>query len=427
MGRYATPLIFLALFCVAAALMFLPGSMSGDGKLSETAFEKSALGLRGLEVLLQEKGIEVSRAEARRREDVLEDKLLVLPLRGESPGMDGGDDAETPAERALSYVAASGIPTLVILPKWRDAVTEKGVARPQFLAPRSQLVRDLALLDRSDLVVLRSPATFIEEEVPLSFGGKQKATLFAAQVFDRPTLPATCKELFGVSAGALLLACEGEVTFYLLSDPDMLNNHGLALGDNAATSLSIARLLIADSLTGSVLIDPSALSMSAPTDEDQTRASTQSLEDFQRLVTYPFTVIWGVVLIVTLLFFWRGAWRFGPAYRGEGQTAARSKRAVVEAEARLLRLGGNDGQMTAQFVRAQLLDKAAQVFGPTARLSADIERFFAHLASRDKALASALRAVSTTLIEQGAAMKGPELHKHLDLFQTLMGRAELGS
>lgn len=427
MAKYTTPLVFAVLFCVAAALMFLPGSMNGDGRLSETAFEKSALGLRGLEFLLEQKGIEVSRPDARSQETVLPDRLRILPLRAGADTAEGEDAKETPLERVLSYDRVSSVPTLVILPKWRDAVTEKGVARPALLVRRSQLVRDLALLARSDLDVMRTGATFTEEEASLSLGGKQKATLFEAQVFDRLTLSSSCKELFGVSAGALLISCESEEPLYLLSDPDLLNNHGLSLGDNAGTSLSITRLLLADSLTSRVLIDPAGLSLSEPTEEDPARATTQSLADFERLVTYPFTVIWGVVLAVTLLFFWRGAWRFGPALRGEGQAATRSKRAVVEAEARLLRLSGNDGQMTAQYVRARLMEKAIAVFGPAARLPGDIERLYAHLASRDKALASALRAVATTLVERGPAMTGPELHKNLDLFQTLMGRAELGS
>lgn len=427
MARYTTPVVFALLFCLAAALLFLPGSMSDDGSLSETTFDKSALGLRGLELLMQDNGIEVSRPDGHGGEAVLPSTLRILPLRGGKEQVDGESTAETPLEAALSGDRVYDVPTLVILPKWRDAVLRKGVARPSLMVAHSRLVRDLALLGFADLEITRTETTFVEEDAQLISGIRYKTRIFAAQLIDRASIPEHCKEMVGVSAGALMILCGNGVSFYLLSDPDLLNNHGLALGDNAATGLSILTLLLEDSLADRISIDTMGFSLTDPYGENQFRSPSQSLADFARLVTYPFTVIWGVILIVTLLVFWRGALRFGPVVRRENPGLALSKRTVVEAEARLLRLAGNDGQMTAQFVRARLLDKAAHLFGPTARLQSDIERLYAYLAGRDKGLADALRDVATALIERGGAMSGPELHKNLDAFQTLMGRAEFGS
>ncbi|MGO8264182.1 hypothetical protein ACC763_39270, partial [Rhizobium ruizarguesonis] len=44
-------------------------------------------------------------------------------------------------------------------------------------------------------------------------------------------------------SGALLLHGEDDPNVYLLSDPDLLNNHGLALADNASFAVSLVTLL----------------------------------------------------------------------------------------------------------------------------------------------------------------------------------------
>lgn len=427
MGRYTTPVVFVLLFCLAAGLMFLSDPKGGEGRLSDSAYDRSALGIKGLELLLEERGIETSRPDGRRIVAEAPNTLRILPIRGGSLVPDDPDQAETTLEDALSGDGLFSMPTLVILPKWHDSVTVTGVARPSQLVDQNRLVRDLARMLMDPLTVKRAPVAFFEEDGVFKTGGMKKTTLFQGQLFDRSSIPGYCNELFGVSHGALLIVCDLDSKFYLLSDPDILNNHGLALGENADTSLTVMSLLFADSSTVRLLIDQSGHSLAQAGADSQAEEPSDPLADFERLFAYPFNVIWGVLLAITLLFFWRGAWRFGPAAPSGITGYGRSKRAVVDAEARLLRLSGNDGQMTAQYVRALLFDKAAHVFGPSARHASDLDRFFAHLANRDKGLSDALHAVATRLMERGGSMKPPELHKNLDLFQTLMGRAELGS
>ncbi|MCP5995978.1 hypothetical protein NL385_27970, partial [Klebsiella pneumoniae] len=63
--------------------------------------------------------------------------------------------------------------------------------------------------------------------------------IYQAQVFSRDQTPSNCEEMAGLQAGPLLLKCTFDFDFYVLSDPDLLNNHGLALGENADFAISM--------------------------------------------------------------------------------------------------------------------------------------------------------------------------------------------
>lgn len=58
--------------------------------------------------------------------------------------------------------------------------------------------------------------------------------------------------------------------------------------------------------------------------------------------------------------------RFGPLLTQDRATAESSKTAAISTKARLLRLSGHDGQMVADYVRADLAQMARQIFGAAA-------------------------------------------------------------
>jgi len=92
-----------------------------------------------------------------------------------------------------------------------------------------------------------------------------------------------------------------------------------------------------------------------------------------------------------------------------------------------LRLSGNDGRMTAQFVHNLLADKAGLLFGPHAANDAGIERMFRHLALRDRSSAEAFEAISKELMNRGKSMTQPDLHRHLETFKKRLGSIKLES
>ncbi|MGO7419427.1 hypothetical protein ACCT09_05140, partial [Rhizobium ruizarguesonis] len=176
-----------------------------------------------------------------------------------------------------------------------------------------------------------------------------------------------------------------------------------------------------------VYLDTAGLPLDSKKPADEGRTYERSASDFKRFFAYPLSVIWGVLLVVAAICFWRGAYRFGPASNETSGNIELSKTAAIDATARMLRLSGNDGRMTGQFVLHLLADKAQLVFGPGAGNEAGIERLFQRLARRDQAAAKALHSSAQALIDRGHRMTRADLHRNLEIFRKSLGSTDLGS
>lgn len=422
--RRGGPVLFLLLLLGLAALLLL-------APWRNAAYDRSALGSRGLEAWLQARGIPVARSDSHvaRARSGLSVRLLPLPAPLADTGTTdaGGRRTRTGMEPETVEEKLHELPTLVILPKWRDAVLQEGIARESMLVPPRAIHRLLENIYLPDLRLTRPGPGFAQASMSLAPDRPAKVALYRAQLFERSSVPDHCAELAGFPSGALLLRCEDGVTFHLLSDPDLLNNHGLALGENAAFALSLVRSLRGAEEARPVYLDTDARLLRDDEGAGEGRSYERSVADVRRLFDYPLTAIWVAILLVTAIGFWRGAYRFGPPSDEAAANVEISKTAAVEAMARLLRLSGNDGRMAAQFVHHLLTDAAVRVFGPGAGNPAGIERLFQRLARRDEAQAGALRSAAQALIERGPAMRRSELHHKLETFRNLLRSTDLGS
>ncbi len=418
------PILFLALLLGLAALAVF-------GLSRETDYDRSPLGSKGLEVWLQAKGIPVIRSDVHATRASSEFSLRIVPLPiARADAASAQDDGKKEAGRLAPWIYEATIyelPTLIILPKWRGSVLDDGIARESGLVPFSDINNELNKADLSNLYLTRLGPGFEEAEQTVQPGDPQKIRLYRAQVFDRSTIPDRCEEIAGIDAGALLLQCEDDHMVYVLSDPDLMNNHGLALGDNAAFALSLVRKLRGADATKPVYLDTSGKLLDGEAPVDEGRTYERSTSDLARLFAYPLSIVWGAILLVAAMCFWRGAYRFGPALAETAANIEISKTAAIEATARLLRLSGNDGRMAAQFVQHLLADRAALHFGPGSRNQAGIDRMFQRLALRDRASAEALQSAAKALVERGDVMTRSDLHRNLETFRKLLGSIELGS
>ncbi|MEZ2221622.1 hypothetical protein [Rhizobium sp. RCC_161_2] len=422
--RKAGLILFLGLLLGLAAWALF-------GSSRDSGYDRSPLGNKGLQLWLQAKGIAVIRSDVHVTRARSEVSLRILPLPASQ-----GDTAETQADdeknsdRLESWIYQAKLyelPTLIILPKWRDSVVKDEVARESGLLPFADIYRDLERIYRPDLYLKRSGPDFEEAQLTLMPDKPEKVALYRAQLFDRSSLPSHCTELAGMRSGALLLRCEDGVTIYLLSDPDLLNNHGLALANNAAFAVSMIRNLRGADETRPVYLDTNGQLLDSEKPVDEGKTYERSATDLKRFFAYPLSVIWGTILLVVAICFWRGAYRFGPPLVETSPNIEISKTAAIEATARLLRLSGNDGRMTAQFVQHLLADKAILLFGSGAGNQAGIERMFQRLARRDQVSAHALQSAAQALIERGDVMTRSDLHRNLETFRKLLGSTELGS
>ncbi|MBY5903650.1 hypothetical protein ACU8MP_32955 (plasmid) [Rhizobium leguminosarum] len=422
--RNSGPLLFLGLLLALAALAVFALSRGSD-------FDRSALGNKGLESWLQAKGIPVVRSDphvARARSEI---SLRIIPLsirQGETVAPqvnEEADDAgpESPIRESNRYA----LPTLIILPKWQGSVSTDGIASKSRLVDLADIGSELDKIGYSDFGFARSSTDFEEAQPQLYPGQPISIALYQAQTFERSSLPGGWEELAGTPSGALLLRGEDDPNIYLLSDPDLLNNHGLALADNASFAVSLVTLLRGAGEKRPVYLDTSGLPLDSKKPADEGRTYERSASDFKRFFAYPLSVIWGVLLVVAAICFWRGAYRFGPALNETSGNIELSKTAAIDATARLLRLSGNDGRMTGQFVLHLLADKAQLVFGPGAGNEAGIERLFQRLARRDQAAAKALHSSAQALIDRGHLMTRANLHRNLETFRKSLGSIDLGS
>lgn len=396
--------------------------------------DASTIGVRTLAPWLRGQGVAVERSNPRLSPLVETIALRIIPL------YDTDLDAEMrpPTTQVEAYFAPTlreiaredliyrldWAPTLLILPKWVAGTVEGRIAHPVTRIPVREIDRLLRQIGYPGLTVTPPAPGFVTAARP-----EGQVALLAPQLFPPDTLPATCKPRLALPEGVLVGRCDGpesEGTVYLLSDPDLLNNHGLMLADNALVAAGLVQAILADNGSGGegsfAYID------TAPEDlvdysgrAEERRDYTRGADEFERLFAPPLAGMWATLLIVLGFAFWRGSVRFGPVRDAGEALPEQSKVVALETNARLLRMAGHDGRMAADFVQNGLADLARQTFGPTHGSGpAGRERLFAHLARRDPAFTGAFRAAAEALAQGAADMAPADLRRHLDLYCSLL-------
>ncbi|MEM9106838.1 MAG: hypothetical protein AAGC96_14385 [Pseudomonadota bacterium] len=429
--RNSVPLIIVLVLLVGGgfALMMLADA-AGNRRL-----DNSLVGLNGLSTWLEQEDVTILRSNQRISPNPNAVGLRVLPLYD----IDLAVQAEEPAnrrqlmrqntQRDLDYYIywqklRQG-PTLVLLPKWSTGFIETAVAHEQTLIPISRFGRLLTQLGLSGIVLMREGPEFATERLGDNRSGD--AALFQAQTFAVDSLPDRCRSLLGFGPGVLVIECNLEDfnhPVWFVSDPDLLNNHGLSIADNAAITAEFVTGFVPETAPQSVYMDTSPALLTDYEMIDQERVDYErSGDDLARFFEYPLSILWAIMLFVLAVLFWRGAVRFGPVLRDDGRSADRSKTVAIATKARLLRLSNSDGQMVADFVRTHLVDLTSHMFGPDAG-EAGQKSFFAHLTRRDATLGKAFQDVCENLINNAANMSHPELFKALESYKTLLEKVE---
>ncbi len=422
----ALPILLIAGLLGLGILIFV------FGNLTDRRLDSSTVGLGGLGPWLSAEGLDARVSHPRLSPAVDSLGLRVMPLYDLDLYEYGDADADSREDRialkslrdidADSYFTKiSEIPSVVLLPKWTGAMMELGVAHDQSLIPLNDLEPLLVQIQLQPVEILRAGPVFLREDA----SRVGQVTLFQAQLFRPGTWPEACQAELSVAAGALMLRCIFEdepLPVWFVSDPDLLNNHGLALGDNADFATALIRSLQPTDAPRTVYVDMSPDLLTAVDREDERQDYQRGGSEFLRFFTYPFTLFWASMLITLAVLFWRGARRFGPVSGRETGAFAiareRSKQVSLAAKARLLRLSGHDGRLVADFVRDQMLDLIRRSLGPTAG-PRDMARLIAGLARRDAGLAAEFDAVAQRLMTEAPDMSPQDLARALSHYQSL--------
>ncbi|MEO1678173.1 MAG: hypothetical protein AAFU80_08430 [Pseudomonadota bacterium] len=356
----------VTLLVVALALIALVFGGGRDRRLGS-----SATGFDGLVHWLRAEGIEARNFGGGYPLDASAVALRVLPLFDAEPGEQRSlprtrdDVMMLDTERELQWpvieAKVNATPTLIVLPKWRRGARLTGIAHPDLLIPDARL-RDVTTRLLGNEARLSTNASAGIATVSLA---ASEHTHSAALYAPRTALGSTCKMVLGEPQAAFLLEClrkskDGESFVFVLTDPDLISNHGLALGDNAALALAILpRLAETPGPEGrGIVIDYSSefWTRDGPPPEPEPRTWGEILALFR----WPYSLIWTSFAVAFLLALWRGSVRFGPPVQPRGPAPL----APTDAEARLLQLSGERGRLLADYADRRLAALTQRLLGP---------------------------------------------------------------
>ncbi|MBN9673383.1 hypothetical protein [Roseibium aggregatum] len=377
----------------------------------QQSLRQSPGGLDGLQVWLASNGVSAQNFTGGWLMDQTSIGLLIQPVY--DTVLDKGRDYPATKEelllqqdeydltRTLLLRKARRVPSLVVLPKWRSGMRLTGMAHPVLLVERNRLntlLADLTGDSRSKISYAETPFTDFRFES--SEDKTLRAKVYAAQMFQSDA----CEPVLGNRDAMILADCalpkeedakkedadedsEDIDRVLILSDPDLLNNHGLRLGDNARIVLDLVRARAEES---NVVIDYSRSVWLRDPITMPERERTWS--DLLRFFEQPFLTLWiGAGLLLTL-FLWRAALRYGPV-RPETTGPGAGKMLAVQARARLMRLSGQDGALVGEYAVARVAAAATTLFGAAnARHYSSGNAFLKYTERRHPAYANRLRA-----------------------------------
>jgi hypothetical protein len=306
--RTATVVVVLGVASFIAMLILMARGEPNRKILTAdpSVFSESSLGHRAAFEFLRESGLAVKTRRNRRSLAADSRTAVVAAEPQRSPEKkslfeeedEGAFDPETELHQLADQAFGLGAPFVLVLPKWKgDRVRTAGRLwiKNASLEPASQVIKPVDLL---------AEAAFNSRNV-VRLGGQTARTL---DVGDGKSVELVAPQLLRhdlsglqpivASSEGILIAriADHRGVWYVVSDPDLFNNHGLARGDNAAVLLNFLRGTLAVS---SVLFD------------EVTHGFAAETPFMAELLNFPLVV---VVLHAAALFgllVWRGFARFG--------------------------------------------------------------------------------------------------------------------
>jgi len=235
--------------------------------------------------------------------------------------------------------------TLLVLPKW-DTEADKhkpGWVRIDGLLPTGDPAR--TLYPANPLQISRSKG---HGEALLNVDQGMPATIhFLAPAVVQTMAGKDVRPLITTPAGGIVLAKVGKGNLYVLSEPDLINNHGIGDERQAASALALIDYLNSTGADG-VLFDVTANGLG------------HSRSPLKLAFDAPFLAVTMTIFAAMLLAGWQALARFGPIRRPE-RAIAFGKAALVENSAALIRKAGREASLGGRY--ADLIrDRATGLF-----------------------------------------------------------------
>jgi hypothetical protein len=373
-------IVGLAAASFAAALAF---AIFGIGQEQSSAggdsYSRSALGHRGFVDLLTDEGIQVVRSQhdSARRAGAHSVLLVAEPRLGSEE-----------QKQALGAFVGEAAHVVLVLPKrsgFRDP-EHRGWIEETELLPASDADDVLGALDIEAKVVRPAVSTSrFESQLAESFP-------VGAELHDPQLLAPDAKlrplvySAEGILVGRYDLDDDGGTSIIVVADPDLIANHGLAHGENAAIALAAIQALRPP---GAVVVVDETL---------HGHIATPSL--WRELFTFPLSLATASALLALALLLWSAMGRFGKP-RPAPRALEAGKRSLIDNTAELTRHGGHAAHALERYLHAALHDAARASHAPAQLGPAELREWLQQ-AARARHVTTDLNALEREVAELSA-------------------------
>ena len=320
----------------ALSIVLMSRSDGGRAVVEPSSYSKSAIGHAGLYELLGRFGYGLDRSRVGAQRAPGEGGILVMAEP--SPSSFGPSSILT-LERTPSV--------LLVLPK-REGLADRDkpiwIASAQTLPlPEVDRVLRFVVADGS-VQRVEAPKSFAVNTIGLTPEFDQTAQLMRSE---------SLKPLVGSEDGMLL----GEADFderlvWVLADPDIIENHGLGRGPNAAFILATLEAMRGSAPAGRIVFDEAIHGIAGPPSNP-----------FRYLFEFPFVLVTVLVLAAVGLLLWATMGRFG-GVQPAPPSFDLGKGRLIANTASLLERAGHHGFVMHRYVRMELREAGRALHAP---------------------------------------------------------------
>ena len=329
----------------AVSLYFMGGGeLGGPDSTGPSTFSRSAIGHAGIAEVLARLGLPVVKSRYNSLEKLTPGSVLVIAEPRPSRQSE---------EAIRTLLKAETI--LLVLPKWIGQpseqtagwlreVKERSTSDAQWalhlVAPRAEVVRESSNVKWTTNVLGLAPS--LASPIQLVRGAGLRAIIAA----DRNILVGEISD--------------GKRKIWVISDPDVISNHGLAREANAALAVALVQRL-RGGLPGA---PPQAgEGGSVVFDETVHGYIAKPLSPFLLLFSFPFVVATAQGLIAIALLFWATLARFGAPQSAPPPLSA-GRGGLLQNMANLIELTGHQQVIVTRYVQETVRDVARQLHAP---------------------------------------------------------------
>jgi hypothetical protein len=324
----------VAIFALSLYLMGA-SELTGPDSTGANSYSRSAIGHAGIAELLQRLGIPVVKSTSYSLERLSSGGVLVIaePQRARQ--------SEESTRRTL--LAANTV--LLVLPKWTGMPSEQRPGWVRNVRERSpgdaQWVLNL-VAQRAAVVRESGEIKWSTNELALAPNLRSPAQLVRGGGL-RPIIAGDR----GVLVGEIL---DRGHRIWVLSDPDVIANHGLAREGNAALAVALIKQLRGSG--GNVVFDETIHGYTG-----------RAPSPFTLLFRFPFVIATAQGLLAIALLLWATLARFGASQSAPPPLSA-GRAGLLQNMAKLIEFAGHQQEMIKRYVQASVRDVARQLHAP---------------------------------------------------------------